>query len=171
MGEKMTAKPTEEQLVKELSALAQFIDRAKTDIANIRADEIKSKHIPSATDELNAIVDATEEATNSIMTACEAIQGHIAGKDAEQAVNDEVMKIFEACSFQDITGQRISKVVKALISIDEKVAALLNTFGKGLVASSALPSEEPTGEAALLNGPQLKGQGVSQDDVDRLLKG
>src|SRR5690606_17059502 len=113
----MTGKPTEAQLVKELNALAQFIDRAKQDIASIRADEIKSKHIPSATDELNAIVDATEEATNAIMTACEAIQNHVEGKDVQQPVVDEVMKIFEACSFQDITGQRISKVVKALISI------------------------------------------------------
>jgi chemotaxis protein CheZ len=169
LQKKGNVKMTEEQLVKELNALAQFIDRAKHDIANIRADEIQSKHIPSATDELDAIIEATEEATGTIMDACEAIQNAVAGKDVQDAVVTEVMKIFEACSFQDITGQRISKVVKALQSVEEKVAALLSTFGKGLVSSEALPEEVKTGDAALLNGPQLKGQGVSQDDIDRLL--
>lgn len=157
-------------LYNELIGLARVIEQTRSDIASIRADEIKSKHIPSATDELDAIITATEEATGSIMDSCEKIQELAADNNA---VIDQVTKIFEACTFQDITGQRISKVIKALKSIDEKVAALLSTLGNGELAKGIPlpPSDEPTGEAALLNGPQLKGQGVSQDDVDRLLKG
>ena len=37
--------------------------------------------------------------------------------------------IFEACSFQDITGQRINKVIKLLDSIDERVGKLNELFG------------------------------------------
>jgi chemotaxis protein CheZ len=161
-------------LYAELLGLARVIEQTRTDIASIRAEEIKSKHIPSATDELDAITAATEEATGSIMDSCEKIQTLVTGHETLGApVGDEVTKIFEACTFQDITGQRISKVIKALKSIDEKVAALLKTLSTGDLAKDVAipPSDEPTGEAALLNGPQLKGQGVSQDDIDRLMKG
>ena len=41
-----------------------------------------------------------------------------------------VTQIFEACNFQDVTGQRISKVVKTLQLIDNRVSQLLHTFGE-----------------------------------------
>jgi chemotaxis protein CheZ len=79
------------------------------------------------------------------------------------------MKIFEACSFQDITGQRISKVVGTLREIEGAVDKLLNLFGPG--DADPLPEMEDTRseDEQLLNGPQLDGQGVSQDDIDKLL--
>lgn len=157
-------------LLKELTELARFIQKAKSDIAAIRADEIKSKHIPGATDELDAVVGATEDATGAIMDACEKIQSLFDGQDNEltQQVITQVTCIFEACSFQDITGQRIRKVVKALKEIDAKVIALLKAFGAESMLDLAPTEDTREGDDRLLNGPQLNGQGVSQDDIDKL---
>jgi chemotaxis protein CheZ len=157
-------------IVKELAALSKFIEQTKHDIASVRAEEIKFKHIPTATDELDAIVGATEDATGAIMDACEAIDDLVKGQAVADKVTDQITKVYEACSFQDITGQRISKVVKALKAIDQQVTALLKAFGhESTEQQNFVDVDNRQGDKKLLNGPQLEGQGVSQDDIDRLL--
>lgn len=164
----------------ELEALAQYIHTAKIEIAALRPDEVKDEYLPKATDELDAIVEATAEATNVIMDATEAIEGVMATLDGENAntLMDATTRIYEACSFQDINGQRITKVVKALQHIEEKIDALVEAFGseidkvKGEQTKTA--KEEPEAvkaitDADLLHGPQLKGEGQSQEAIDALL--
>jgi len=83
-------------------------------------------------------------------------------------VNDKVIEIFEACSFQDITGQRISKVVKTLNLIDEQIKCIVDRMDNELKAKDDGGSR-PTGESllsGLLNGPALGGTGIDQDEVD-----
>ena len=115
----------------EIEALHQVIESAKNEIFSVRADDIRNEHIPSATDELDAIVRAAEEATNAIMEAAETVEGVAGEIDEERAakLNDAVTQIYEACSFQDLTVQRITKVVRTLKSIEAKVEGLLATFG------------------------------------------
>ena len=76
------------------------------------------------------------------------------------------MEIFEACSFQDITGQRISKVVSTLEYIETYLDKLTSAWGHEGNEPSEEPVEELDEEAALLNGPALVGEGVDQDYVD-----
>jgi chemotaxis protein CheZ len=155
----------------ELSTLAETIDKMHADILATRSHDVGGKHIPTATDELDAVIGDTEIASASIMDSCEAIQSFVDGADEDLKNNviGETMKIFEACSFQDITGQRISKVVGTLREIEGAVDKLLNLFGPG--DADPLPEMEDTRseDEQLLNGPQLDGQGVSQDDIDKLL--
>ncbi|MEQ9170427.1 MAG: protein phosphatase CheZ [Rhodospirillales bacterium] len=168
------------RLYEELESLSRFITDAKTDIAALRPDEVKDEFIPSAADELDAIVEATAEATNSIMDAVgeiEEVMSKLKGKNSERLM-DATTKIYEACGFQDITGQRITKVVGALQHIEEKIDALLNAFGDEIAkykaanpkAEVAAVEEEamPTDED-LLHGPQKKEAAMSQDDIDALL--
>ena len=114
-------------IVNDIRELRGIIQNARKEISVSNIGDIKSKHIPVATDELDAVVDATAEATGQIMDSCELIQGSLEGVEgaAAETVNNEVIKIFEACSFQDITGQRITKVVSALKQIEEKILSLL----------------------------------------------
>src|SRR5580658_6034327 len=49
---------------RELEQLAQTIRSARDEIAAIQPGDISTDHIPRATDELDAVVCATEEATN-----------------------------------------------------------------------------------------------------------
>jgi chemotaxis protein CheZ len=167
-------------LYQELEGLARFIQSAKAEIAALRPDEIQNEHLPSAADELDAIVGNTEEATGIILDSVEKIEAiaqKIQGDDGTQ-IADIVTKIYEACNFQDITGQRITKVVKTLKQIENKVAALIGAFGDELArekarataaapATAPAPGEKPSDED-LLNGPQLPTNANSQADIDAL---
>ncbi len=162
----------------ELESLSRFINETKAEIASLRPDEITDHHLPTATDELQAIVGATEQATNSIFEAVETIEQLTEKMDEETSgkVVDAVTMVYEACSFQDITGQRISKVVNALQHIEVKVQALLEAFGSELgegerpqaaAPASKLGDERP--DKDLMNGPQMPDSANSQDDIDALL--
>lgn len=159
----------------EFRNLSDHIQAARREIAQLRPDHLKEEKIPRAGAELEAIVQATEEATGTIMDSAEEIMS-ADPTDLEQyqaTVNDACMRIFEACSFQDITGQRINKVVSTLTFIEERLASLKDTWGPqvaDLIAETD-DEKEDDDDRRLLNGPALSGEGIQQDDIDRLLSG
>lgn len=163
------------RIYQELESLAGYIQTARSEIAAIRPDDIRLDHIPAATDELDAIVGATEEATGRILDAAEQIQTIAEGLDepARSQLFDLSTGIFEASNFQDITGQRIGKVVRTLKHIETKIEALVGVLGEevGRAQATAQPVEESDakGDEKLLNGPQLPQNAIDQDEIDRLL--
>ena len=165
------------RLYNELEKLSELIQSAKSEIAAIRPEDINEQHIPTATDELDAIVGATEEATGTILDCMEKIEGLTSKMDAEVGaeVGNAVTQVYEACNFQDITGQRITKVVKALKEIETKIDALVAAFGAQGGDKSKSPAKSAVKDSRedshLLNGPQLPGNSVSQADIDALLAG
>ncbi len=161
----------------ELEELARYIRQAKHDIASIKPDDISTNFIPNATDELDAVVGATEDATNRIMDVCDemsTIAGECTPEIYERLVGCTT-KIFEACNFQDVTGQRITKVVETLKHIDTRIEAIVKAMGDEIhrVGGNHVPhnihAADP--EKGLLNGPQLPQNAISQDDIDKLLSG
>jgi chemotaxis protein CheZ len=169
MSGDLTAK--EATLLAELEGLGRTIARAKAEIAALSVDDITGAHIPSATDELDAIVGHTAQATNEILDCCEVLERLQADvpEAAATALQGAVTRIYEACSFQDITGQRIGKVVNALKAIESRVeAAVANASGR-IAPPSPAEAEPVTEGRALANGPQLPGGGTSQAEIDRLL--
>ncbi len=146
--------------------LAHFIVTARTEIAEIRPNDLKQQKLPRAGKELDAIVEATENATNQIMAATETIMS--AKVTEPDVVNDACMEIFEACSFQDITGQRISKVVHTLEYIEDYLTRLTTAWGHegDKDAAEETAPVDPDDEAHLLDGPALDGEGVDQDYID-----
>ncbi|MDX2103571.1 MAG: protein phosphatase CheZ [Alphaproteobacteria bacterium] len=168
------------KLYTELEALARFIQTAKQEIAAVRPDTIRTEDIPAAADELDAVVGATEEATNLIMDTCEQLQALAGGLDeqARTQIESACIRIFEACNFQDITGQRISKVVRTLKHIEERVAAMLDAFGDEIARlqaqqptapASVPPVKSANADSALLHGPQLPEDAKRQDEIDAIL--
>ena len=162
----------ETSLLTEVEELGKTIASAKAEIAALRVDDINEAHIPFATDELDAIVEHTATATNAILSSCETLDdvaGSLSGEPAAK-LQDATTRIYEACSFQDITGQRITKVVGTLNTIEAKVAQIVATFG---VSSPPTRHNADVGavdsEAALLNGPQHPTVAMDQSDIDRLL--
>ncbi len=160
-------------IYKELTEISDFIDTTRNEIGRLQPGNLKDKHIPEAGLELEAIVQSTESATNTIMEQAELIMS--ADPDDMTAYHDTVqgavMEIFQACSFQDITGQRISKVVNTLVHIETKISSLADALGSAL--SEAIEEEETEDEKRkrelILNGPALEGQGIDQSDVDDIL--
>lgn len=129
--------------------------------------------IPRVGKELDEVVRATEEATNTIMDLAEEIMSaDTSDLAAYQAnVNDACMKILEACSFQDITRQRVTKVVSTLTFIEERLGPILDAWNPSDEELGATAEEKPAGDAALFNGPALAGEGVNQHDVDAIFGG
>jgi chemotaxis protein CheZ len=161
----------ETTLLGEVEALGRTIAAAKQEIAALRVDDIRDRHIPSATDELDAIVEHTAVATNAILESCELLEGLSTDVTGESAgkLQDAVTKIYEACSFQDITGQRITKVVTTLKTIEAKVAQIITAFGvQDAPPEIPEPPHVPT-DAELLHGPQLPSNAMDQSDIDKLL--
>jgi chemotaxis protein CheZ len=158
------------RLYRELESLSDYIQSAKAEIAALRPGEIKNEFIASATDELDAIVGATEAATNEIMDAAEKLEALAPVMDAEVAarMTEITTLIFEACTFQDITGQRITKVVKALKEIEARVENLVKAFG-GDYESAPKAEKAIVTDQDLLNGPQLPSSASNQAEIDALL--
>ncbi len=154
----------------EFSVIAGYIAKAKEEIREMRPHDISHERIPTAGAEMEAITRDTEAATHTIMNCAEAIMGaDISDPAAYKAqVDDEVMKIFEACSFQDITGQRVSKVINVLKQIEERVGRLANTLGVDDGGVQEMTAEEKRRHDLLLNGPAIGGPETKQDAIDAM---
>jgi chemotaxis protein CheZ len=161
------------KVYRELREIAGYIESMRTEIGALQVNDLKNSRLPSAGEELGAIVAATEQATDTIMTCAEVL---MSADDSDHAaykalVDEKMMIIFEACSFQDITGQRIAKVVGTLQHIEERVARFADVM-KATDLDGFLNDKERAKnerkEKLLLNGPQLAGEGVDQNDVDKM---
>jgi chemotaxis protein CheZ len=163
---------TEAALLAEVEELGRMIAAARVEITALRVDDITDRDIPAVTDELDAIVAHTAVATESILESCETldrIAAELSGGTAA-TLQDATTRIYEACGFQDITGQRITKVVTTLKSIDAKVAGIIAAFGARRVAASSLSPAPPVPiMPELLHGPQLPANAMDQTDIDKLL--
>ena len=160
-------------IVHELSLVASYIAHVKDEIGALKPNEITRERLPSVNDELGNVLKATASATHTILAAAEDIldADDPSFEAYRQRVKDRVLKIFEACAFQDINGQRIAKVAEALGQLEQR----LGRFSRALkVVDSAEPPEpeealrQARREVLLLHGPAAEGEGTAQADIDRL---
>ncbi len=157
---------------KELRGILLRIEGLRHEIAKVRADDISEHKIPEMGKELSAIVEATEGATDTIMTCAEAVleikTDNI--KEYKMAVSDQMMHIFEACSFQDLTGQRVTKIVQTVEIIEERINLLCEMLDMGDEAPPAeeLNANQKRNKELILNGPANDGEGVNQSAIDKL---
>jgi chemotaxis protein CheZ len=161
---------------RELRDIANYIETMKSELGVFQVNDLKESRIPAAGQELDAIIKATEDATNTIMESAEALMAAECKdpKSYQALVNDHVMKIFEACSFQDITGQRVGKVVETLQMIEARVGRFAEAVNAKDVAGFLDEREAARAtrkEKLLLNGPQLSGEGIDQKFVDDMFDG
>ncbi len=161
--------PHKDTLLSVLQYLSDHIRLTRSEIGALRQDGGNQQLFGNTADELEEIVTETARAANEIMDAAEMVEKVAATVDpaASTALMDAVTKIYEASSFQDITGQRITKVVRVLQSLETKLASLADAFGPATGGGTA---KAPEGDQALLNGPQLNKNASSQSDIDALFE-
>jgi chemotaxis protein CheZ len=175
--ERIVRKPPHERddgVWAELIEMSEAIVRLRREITSI----VPPHQVMAATVELEEVVSATEQATSDILHAAEQVQ-EVAwtlrekGVDANdcEMLDRRATDIYVACSFQDITGQRMEKVVKVLRFIEERLKTLLevveDTEGSG---GSPVPGAgETLGSGPVLGSSAGEGQGLRQADVDRVL--
>ena len=168
-----------------LSELQKYIANSRHEIAALKPETDGKSQFNAAKVELQEIVDATAKATNDILSEAETVSGiqaslteKCAGAQIE-SVADELsglenasMQIMLACGFQDLTGQRINKVVNTLIFVEERINKLLEVWnvesGTGSSELKATRDDDARPDKDLLNGPQADGEGISQDDIDAM---
>ena len=160
------------ELLGVLEYLSLYIRRTREEVSTLRPEGKGTDFLSSTADELEEILTETANAANEIMAAAEAIEGIGAKADPEtaSALLGAVTRIYEASAFQDITGQRITKVVRALQHIEGRIGALVQACGDGVASAGpdVAPDEGAGGDADLLNGPQLSKNANTQSDIDRL---
>ncbi|MFW0777405.1 MAG: protein phosphatase CheZ [Rickettsiales bacterium] len=164
------ASASDQFMHQEIARLAKYISDAKKEIFSISVNDKSEDAITDASAHLGEVIKATEEASNTIMDAADTIQNEVAGiGEKEQPITDAVMKIYEACNFQDITGQRISKVITLLQTIEESINKLNELFGNEAdIAAASQTDGEVKDDADLMNGPQLSSEAASQEEIDAL---
>lgn len=129
------------QLLKnEIRALSHAIQDTKREMSALVQNKEKNRRIDVVKDELGTIVASTEQATGNILEAVETIDGlaHMLRsgsaeentRNAAEGILDSVVKVYESCNFQDLTGQRINKVVNTLKFIEERVNTIQNIWGE-----------------------------------------
>ena len=124
-------------VIAELIEIADYIAHLREEIGALRANEMSRDRIPMAHEELGSVVQATAGATNTIMEAAEAMLGLPDGPGYRDAVEERINTIFEACAFQDITGQRIAKVVESLRLFEQRLARFVGAVKARDAASTA----------------------------------
>lgn len=166
-----------EVLRNELLEMAASIEHARREIAALRPKDQSNNRLDIATNELDAIVSTTERASIEILQSAERLM-EVAGRlkrlgadaDLVSDIENEVTNIFTACSFQDLTGQRTSKVVNALRYVEQRINAMISIWSiEGVKAPAPAGPVDSRPDAHLLGGP--RDDGVNQNDVDALLSG
>jgi chemotaxis protein CheZ len=156
-------------LVGVLQYLSDHIRITRDEIGALRTSGGNPQLFSTTADELEEIVTETARAANRIMDSAEAIERMAAEAPAPLAnrLTEAVTNIYEASAFQDITGQRITKIVRALQSLESKLNSLVCAFGP---LDEGVDGPARNGDAALLNGPQLEKNASSQTDIDALFE-
>lgn len=174
------------QIQIEISDISGKIKATKLEIAALRHPLAGEDKFQLASEELGAVVQATEVATNTIMSCAEELEdivrevrsqlpeGYISSRVND--MHETIVRIYEACNFQDLTGQRINKVCRALTFIEERVESMLSVWHKGDLASMPLPPSIIKDDQGLaLTGPAptdpehaTHAENISQSDIDAL---
>jgi len=166
----------------ELDEIRSSILETKREISSLHHSGFVNDEHATASDELDAVVKGTEVAADKILTAAEIVESNAAnlanilksGTEHDMAldIQEQAIAIFEACNFQDLTGQRITKVVNTLKFIEDRIDYMMTIWG-GEESFSAIKPEKQIGktsDAHLLHGPAMEDaiDVASQDDIDAL---
>jgi len=169
-----------QQIKAEMDLIYEAINRTKREIATLHVSGCNGQELSRVSNELDAVVLGTENATETILSAAEAIDERAAtlsaklkGSDQGLAndIQEHTVQIFEACNFQDLTGQRVTKVVSTLRFVEERIIKMMEIWGGvDKFKEIEIELEHRLGDQALLNGPALENDtGIaSQDDIDAL---
>jgi chemotaxis protein CheZ len=171
-----------EKLKVELDLIHDAIDRTKQEIAVLHGTSFSGEEMARVNGELGAVVGGTEEATQHILEAAEAIDqaasalGKVDSPEQQAQLTEEIQErvvaIFEACNFQDLTGQRIKKVMTTMRFIENHITVMMDIWGGVDAIKAHVPPavDTRTEDEKLLNGPKLESDAghASQDDIDAL---
>lgn len=169
-------KPTVPDEIRQgIADIERELATARMEMARLAREADAGGRILHASEDLETVVAATEQATQEILAAAERIQETAwtlreSGADgaACDALDALATEIYLACSFQDLTGQRIARVVKTMSFVQDRIGSFVETLGIEPTPIAPEP-DEPVPSAPRASGPARAGEGVDQARVDGLM--
>ncbi len=166
-------------LEENLQALFTYVQRVRQEIASLNRAGDGVDKFATMGEQLDGIVEATMDATEIIMDAVETNANavhelhELITDEKQTALLEKILKnqntVFEACAFQDLTGQRIAKIIKSVSYVEERVNALREIWGHEELDKVQIDAiDERTEDERLIHGPQIKSVAISQDEIDKL---
>ena len=174
------ASELQENLQSEVHGLLKYMGRLRQEVAGITGKSDQQTPFEGVTDRLDGIVESAAQATNTILDAIETINGAVAQLRARppvaryDALYDQISaqttEAMEACSFHDLTGQRVSRILRSLKFIEERVNVMADICGrKEIEAVTPEARLAPKSEDGVVpRGPQSPSEAVTQAEIDAL---
>lgn len=163
----------------EFTDIQDDIARVKRELSALINDG-NERRMARAAGELGAAVEGMETATQKILASAEIIDD--CARTLASALTDEyhhgltqdlqdhVVRIYEACNFQDLSGQRIGKVIGILMMVEERLAAMVERFSSTAESKRLAGAGASSSGNQLINGPRLDGASghATQQDIDAM---
>ncbi len=154
-----------ERLRFDLVEMAKAISRTKSEIAAIHTPDQDQSQLEAASEALDGIVRTTERATSDILQAAEEVQEvawtlRETGADSQvcDRLDQNATQIYTACSFQDLTAQRTSRIVNTLRYLEQRLTAMIEIWAN---------EDDPPVPAAQRS--EMPATALDQDDVDQIV--
>lgn len=170
-----------QRLRQDTESIYRAINHTKRELASVQVRAFDGKgRTAHVARQLDAVAEGAEHATQRILDAAEEIEDSAdtlvacLKREQERAlahdIRDHAVRIFEACNFQDLSGQRINKVIATLEFVEERIARMMAIWGDMDAFESYTAATKNEHKAVMLHGPKLEGDAghVTQADVDQL---
>ncbi len=177
----MATAATDERLHTELDNLIHYVERLRLELANITRKKGDRSDFENMSVQLDALVKNTEEASYEILKSSEDILETVDKLREDNSEEDrnklcdlittKAMATLQACSFQDITGQRVTKIIRSVQFVEERVNSMAEIYGEASINTLGLEisAKETPSEEVCMDGPAVHAEeAISQDDIDAL---
>ncbi len=153
-----------EDLYKQIEQLYDSFVSVQNEVSGI----VSNNQMTDSAAHLEDVIQSTEAATHTVLDAATAVQmvveSGVGIAEIQKEITQQVGKIYEACNFQDISSQRIRKVLKHLDILKNNLVTLAQNAKAYASGEVVLPNKTDP----FLNGPQLSSVAPTQDEIDRL---
>ncbi|WP_085909252.1 hypothetical protein [Kiloniella majae] len=177
----MAIAATDERLHKELEKLVLYVERLRQELADAMRKKGDRTDFENMSVQLDALVKNTEEASNGILKSSEEILEAVEKLRADNSEEDRnklcdlivghATSNLEACSFQDITGQRVTKILRSMQFVEDRVSTMAEIYGEAAIQTLGLEisAKETPSEEVAMDGPAIEvEEAISQDEIDAL---
>lgn len=164
----------------EVIKLFGLVQKLRSDLATVHVPNGETPVLESAADQIKAITEESEAATNTVMDATEEISNIATKLQREikfagaspifQDILDNSQKVLEACQTHDIIEQRLSRVIRTINLVEGTLNSMVVTVGKGAVTDmeTAISGIHVRDGDLELSGPPTNGSGLSQPEIDTI---
>jgi chemotaxis protein CheZ len=165
--------PGFDALQREVDAIARYITELRAAINGLGVLDMTDRKLSAAQLDINEVITVTRSATDEVLETAEVLMGTPkTGKDYRQLVEQRMVKLMETCTFQDLTGQRLTRVADTLHAIEERLKTFADTVqcrDGGPRSGARETAREARNRELLLNGPGSEGA-LAQDSIDDLMR-